>query len=169
MDAIIGVMLFTKARLPVEPAIRDWIEKEWAWLTDNLGITEFRAIEPSDEYFPDRWDGTPEAANKLFLRVVDYAGVAGDRVELGLVPPQEEAPPALIQQGERYLLPLEASELRNPTVTVAILARKLALIRLKDAGVDFDRDDLPLLADLACVVLGLGIFNANAAVPEVPR
>ena len=166
---MISAMLFTKARLPVEPAIREWIDEHWTWLVETLGVRDFRVIEPSDEYFPDPWDGSPEAAIKLFARVVGYTGLAGDRVELGLVPPQAEAPPALIQQGERFVLPLEATELRNPTVTVAILARKMALIRLKDAGVDFDRDDLPLLADLACVVLGLGIFNANAAVPELPR
>jgi hypothetical protein len=78
-------------------------------------------------------------------------------------------PPALVKKDEKFLLPLETSELRDPTVAVAIMARKLALLRLMDAGLDMGRDDLPLLMDLAVVVLGLGIFNANAAVPQVPR
>jgi hypothetical protein len=74
-----------------------------------------------------------------------------------------------VKKDDKFVLPLEISELRDPAVTVAILSRKLALLRLMDAGLDLKRDDLPLLMDLACVVMGLGIFNANAAVPQVPR
>jgi hypothetical protein len=165
-------MLFTRAKLPVEPAIREWIDEQWDWLvaTFNMGdLAEHDIIEPTGEYFPERWGPSPEAVEALFTRVVEYTEVEPGRVALGLIDAQDEAPPALVEADGRYLLPLEVSELRDPTVVVAILSRKLALLRLMDAGVDLNRDDLPLVTDLACVVLGLGIFNANAAVPQVPR
>jgi hypothetical protein len=165
-------MLFTRARLPVDTAIREWIDEQWPWLVDKLNmgdLAEHDIIEPTNDYFPDKWAATQEAVQNLFARVVEYAEVAPARVELALIEQQEEMPPALVKKDDKFLLPLEVSELRDPTVAVAILARKLALLRLMDADLDLKRDDLPLLMDLACVVLGLGIFNANAAVPKVPR
>lgn len=165
-------MLFTKARLPVEPAIREWIDEQWPWLVDKLNmgdLAEHDIIEPTNDYFPDKWAATREAVQALFARVVEYTEIDPARVELALIEQQEEMPPALVKQDDKFLVPLETSELRDPTVAVAILSRKLALLRLMDAGLDMDRDDLPLLIDLAVVVLGIGIFNANAAVPKVPR
>lgn len=166
-------MLLTRAKLPVDDAIRDWIDEQIPWLAGELNIADIGAgeiIEPTDEFFPDRWDGTPDAGVAMFKRVCTYTGVDPARVELAYMQAQEgDPPPALIQRDNKVLLPFEVTELRNPTVAVAIMARKLALLKLIDAGVDTGRDDLPLLADLACVMLGLGIFNANAAVPELPR
>lgn len=166
-------MLFTKARLPVDEATREWIDEQTEWLREKLGIgdlADIEIIEPTPQYFPDEWDGSPESGQGMFRRLCEYAGVDAARVELAFVRPQPgEPPPALVRQGDNVLLPFEVTELGNPTVSAAIMARKLALLRLIDAGVDTDRDDLPLLADLACVLLGLGIFNANAAVPELPR
>lgn len=165
-------MLFTKARLHIKTEIREWIDEQWPWLVEKLNmgdLAEHLVIEPTDEFFPDKWEASREAVQNLFGTVVEYAEVDRDRVLLGLLEPQEEMPAALLKQDDKYLLPIEISELRDPTVVVAILSRKLALLRLIDAGLDLKRDDLPLLMDLACVVMGLGIFNANAAVPQVPR
>jgi hypothetical protein len=165
-------MLFTKARLAIEPAIREWIDEQWPWLVDKLNmgeLAEHSVIEPTNDYFPDKWEPSQQAVQNLFARVVEYTEIDSTRVELALIEPQEEMPPALVKKDDKFLVPLETSELRDPTVAVAILSRKLALLRLMDAGLDMKRDDLPLLMDLAVVVLGLGIFNANAAVPQVPR
>jgi hypothetical protein len=165
-------MLFTKARLHIDDAIREWIDEQWPWLVEKLNmgdLAEHAIIEPTDEWFPDEWGPNREAVENLFKRVVEYAEVDNERVELELVEPQEEMPAALVEKEDKVVLPLEVSELGDPAVAVAILSRKLALLRLKDAGLDLSRDDLPLLMDLACVVLGLGIFNSNAAVPQVPR
>lgn len=169
---MIGAMLFTKARLHIDDAIREWIDTQWPWLVEKLNmgdLAEHLVIEPTNEFFPHKWEATREAVENLFNTVVEYAEVDPARVELGLLEPQDEMPPALVKKDDKFVLPLEISELRDPAVTVAILSRKLALLRLMDAGLDLKRDDLPLLMDLACVVMGLGIFNANAAVPQVPR
>ncbi|MBZ0136844.1 MAG: hypothetical protein K8I27_10765 [Planctomycetes bacterium] len=165
-------MLFTKARVHIDDATREWIDEQWPWLVEKLNmgdLSEHLIIEPTDEFFPHKWEPSREAIENLFATVVEYAEVDPARVELGLLEPQDEMPAALIKQDDKYLLPLEISELGDPAVTIAILARKLALLRLTEAGLDMERDDLPLLMDLACVVMGLGIFNANAAVPQVPR
>ena len=165
-------MLFTKARLHIKTEIREWIDEQWPWLVEKLNmgdLAEHLVIEPTDEFFPDKWEASREAVESLFATVVEYAEVDPKRVGLALVDPQDDMPAALVKTNERILLPLEVSELKDVTVTIAILARKLALLRLMDAGLDMKRDDLPLLIDLAVVVMGLGIFNANAAVPQVPR
>ncbi|MCA8911757.1 MAG: hypothetical protein KDB82_08630 [Planctomycetes bacterium] len=165
-------MLFTKAKLHIDDAIREWIDEQWPWLVEKLNmgdLAEHAIIEPTDEWFPDEWGPNREAVENLFARVVEYAEVEPERVSLELIEPQEEMPPALVKKDDKYVLPLEISELQSPAVAVAILSRKLALLRLMDAGLDMSRDDLPLLMDLACIVMGLGIFNANAAVPQVPR
>jgi hypothetical protein len=179
-------MLFTRAKLSIEPAIREWMDEQWDWLVDKLemgDLAEHTIIEPTNEFFPDDWGQSREAVEALFNRVVEYCEVDEARAELHLIEQQDEPPPALVKvkkedsdesadkdpRTEKYLLPVEVTELRDPTVVVAILSRKLALLRLIDAGLDMERDDLPLLTDLACVVLGVGIFNANAAVPQLPR
>lgn len=165
-------MLFTRARLSIDTAIREWIDEQWDWLIEKLDmgdLSEHAIIEPTQEWFPESWGATREAVEALFGRVVEYAEVDPARLELALIEQQEEMPPAIVKKDDKVLFPLEITELRDPTVVIAILARKLALLRLMDAGLDLKRDDLPLLMDLACVVLGFGIFNANAAVPQVPR
>ena len=165
-------MLFTKARLHIDDATREWIDEQWPWLVEKLNmgdLSEHLVIEPTDEFFPHKWERSREAVENLFTTVVEYAEVEPERVALELLDPQEEMPPALIKQDDKYVLPLEISELGSPAVAIAVLARKLALLRLTEADLDMDRDDLPLLMDLACVVMGFGIFNANAAVPQVPR
>lgn len=166
-------MLFTRAQLHIDTALREWMDEQWDWLVEKLNmgdLADHAIIEPTTEWFPDEWGPTREAVEALFARVVEYTEVDPARVELALIEAQDEMPPALVDKDGKYLLPLEVTELGDPAVAVAILSRKLALLRLMDAGVDVEkRDDLPLLMDLACVVMGIGIFNANAAVPQVPR
>ena len=49
-------MLFTKAKLHIDDAIREWIDEQWPWLVEKLNmgdLAEHAIIEPTDEWFPD--------------------------------------------------------------------------------------------------------------------
>lgn len=162
-----------KATCPVEPAIRDWLDAEWAGLKRDLGLdlSSRPVLEPSDEYFPDPWRRDPASAQAMLVRLCGYMGVDASTVEVAFYQPDPatESPPMLARQGDRFLLPFDVTELASPAASAAVLARKLALLRLVLAGIDQAREDLPLLGDLATVALGAGVITANAAVPELPR
>lgn len=162
-----------KATCPVDPAVREWLDAQWHALKVSLQVdTAARpVIEPSDEYFPDPWRRDPASAQAMLVRLCGYMGVDPSIVELAMYQPDPaaETPPMLARHAGKFLLPFDVTELGSPAASAAILARKLALLRLVAAGVDQSRDDLPLLGDLATVVLGLGLITANAAVPELPR
>lgn len=164
--------MFTKARIPVDDALREWTDDRLDWLKKNIGEESLSkpVIEPSDEFFPFNWNPDGESLVNLLGTLATYAGIDIDRLAIAPVEPTGgEPPPAIIKQKGKLVLPIETSELREISVAASILIRKLMLIKLQDAGVEDGENDLPLLADLAAVYTGLGIFCANSATPQAPR
>ena len=45
-------------------------------------MTNAVVVQPTAEFFPDRWDGSTEAARNLFGRVCGYMGIGRVEVEL---------------------------------------------------------------------------------------
>ena len=70
---------------PCDPAAKQWVEERLKWLTQEFGLhilLERPIILPTEEYFPDPWDGTPKAVRRMFRRVCGYMGVDADTLEL---------------------------------------------------------------------------------------
>ncbi|MDC1142718.1 hypothetical protein OAU50_06475 [Planctomycetota bacterium] len=164
--------MFTKARIPVDDAIREWTDERLDWLKENFGSDSLSrpVVEPTEEFFPFNWQPDAESLVNLLGTLSAYAGVDPERLGLTVVENTgAEPPPAIIKEGGKLILPVESSELRDINVVSSILIRKLMFIRLLDAGVDERESDLPLLSELTAVYLGLGIFCANTVTPKAPR
>jgi hypothetical protein len=164
---------------PCDPAAKAWVEDRLRWLTGQFGLhvlLERPVILPTEEYFPDPWDGSPKAARRMFHRVCEYMGVDPDAVELRFYDAKPSALHALdptfgIAAGtwsaaEQSLQPgvitLERAGLGRPADLVGVMAHELAHQRLLgERRADPHAFDNELLTDLTAVFHGFGVFLAN--------
>ena len=108
-------------------------------------------------------------------RVAIFAALATVALALWLATATRDEGDARLSGADRVERPHVARALHGSPVADAREAHPDAtatVVAVRAEGevlISASRDDLPLLMDLACVVMGLGIFNANAAVPQVPR
>ena len=173
---------FFSARCPVDEEMRKWVEYRMAWLTGEFGLETWwsaPAVTPTDEFFPDRFDGSEHAVEIMLQRVCQYMGINPDKVTLRLY---DEGRHAELRQGlaihsegggsagrythdEKHIVMIEASGLSDTAGLVATIAHELSHVRLLGEGrVTGDEDDHEQLTDLATVFFGLGVFNANSVV-----
>ena len=149
-----------KPRCPVGCREKGWVEVRMRWLGDQLGterLTRCEVILPSEQYFPDAYDGTPEAARRLLDRLCQYVGVYPPQIDLQIRPKgtdYEPAGPNVIQVME-FMLP-------DPMVLASTLVHELTYQVLHERKVLGDEPDRHWTTDLATVLFGLGIFTANA-------
>ena len=57
---------------PCDSAAKSWVEDRLQWLSKQFGLhilLERPIILPTAEFFPDPWDGTPEASGRLWRAV----------------------------------------------------------------------------------------------------
>ena len=79
-------------KLPISEEERRWIDQGFARLEKMLGrrrMLEAEVIQPAAEYFPDPYDKTPAALEKLFQRVCGYMQVDRSGIELEIFPDEE--------------------------------------------------------------------------------
>ncbi len=162
---------------PCDPAAKCWLEQRLEWLARNFGLhllLERAVILPTDEFFPDPYDGTPAAVRRMFRRVCHYMEVDPNRVEIKLF--TDRTPGAVgatrgfaagtWQGGEgpwqKGIIRIERSSLDRPSDLVGIMAHELAHQRLLGEGrADPTAFDNELLTDLTAVYHGFGVFLAN--------
>ena len=80
---------------PCDPVAKEWVEYRLEWLTHEFGLhilLERPVILPTNEFFPDPYDGSPKTVRKLFRRVCEYMGVDSDDIELKLFTDRNEDP-----------------------------------------------------------------------------
>lgn len=143
-------------------------------------------VLPNGRFFPDRFDGTPDAVGRLFDRMRHHVGLDGLEIELVLVDADTKnvtsacssggcstSAKLAVLSGERvvstaeggYVAKLATSEASHPNVLTAALARALGDVFLLEA--DVARRLAPIerakVADLAATMLGLGVLVANGA------
>jgi hypothetical protein len=164
---------------PVDPEIRDWIERRMNWLIDQFGrnrLLNAPVVLPRAEFFPDAYDGSDESVRLLLNRVCQYMGLLPETIHLSLY---EERPPlhteglvegttGLYQEaGGAFRIWLEARGLDDPLALVATMAHELGhVVLLGQRRISPDDDDHEPLTDLLTVFLGLGVITANAVVRE---
>jgi hypothetical protein len=164
---------------PCDPAAKAWVEDRLRWLTKQFGLHTFLErpiILPTEEFFPDPWDGSPKAARLMFQRVCEYMGVAPNKVELQFFDAKPDSlhrlDPALgIAAGtwsgtadpwQRGVIRLERGGLDRPADLVGVMAHELAHQRLLGGGrADPNAFDNELLTDLTAAFHGFGVFLAN--------
>ena len=59
-----------KPTCPCDPAAKQWVENRLRWLTRQFGLgilLERPVILPTAEFFPDPWDGSPRAAQRMLV------------------------------------------------------------------------------------------------------
>ncbi len=164
---------------PLDPDAKTWVESRLLWLRDEFGADDLIAkpiVEPTDEFFPDRYDGSRAAVKTMFRRVCGYMGVRPSAVRLEFLRPSAN-PLFLVNDGgeavpteaaglyEGRVIRVNENEMADPMSLVGTLAHELAHQRLLGEGrLDPDVYDNELLTDLTVVFHGLGVFLAN-----VPR
>lgn len=165
---------------PCDPEAKRWVEDRLQWLTRQFGLHIFLerpVILPTDQFFPDPYDGSPKAVKRMFRRVCSYMQVDPDDVEIKLYTDQTPGSVVAIDPTRGYaagtweggegpwqkgVIRIERTALDRPADLIGTMAHELAHQRLLGEG-RFDRDafDNELITDLTAVYHGFGVFLAN--------
>jgi hypothetical protein len=180
---------FLPPRCPVEDAeTKRWIEERFEWLFDQFAVERLRArvILPTPEFFPDKFDYSPESYVAMFERIRGYMGLAEEQIRLGFYAEEADHRPGGSMPGVLYstkgtaglyhgvrsedgklVVMVEAKQMRDPTAFVATVAHELGHVLLLGQGrLSRDEPDHEPLTDLLTIFFGLGVFTANANIHE---
>jgi hypothetical protein len=170
--------------LPAETQLR-WILSHTATLLAQGAEPVRGLILPTGEFFPDRFDGSPQSVASLMRRVQDHAGLGDLKVDLNLVSPEGETQKVSCSSGAcggtgtidakldrvarrddgSYLVTIPAAEVMNSTVLTTGMIRAVAFMFMTEADAyagTLAVDQEPL-TDLAAVMLGFGVLLANGS------
>ena len=179
-------------KLPVTDEQRVWVDNGFRLLERLLGrhrMLEAKVVEPTAEDFPDPYDKTPEAVERLFSRVCAYMRVDRGSIKLEVFPDETEELRDLLpawsaggqspagvylhahqresQTGDdddRMVVAIRSSIVKEPLSLVATVAHELGHVILLGGNLmRHDTKDHEPMTDLLTVFLGLGIFTANSA------
>ena len=92
----------SKPYCPVDPSAKDWIERHLKWLSQQFPsniFTDRPLVVPTEEFFPESYEPSKEAAKALFARICRFMGVSEDRVSLKFE--KEDPAPILMWDGSR--------------------------------------------------------------------
>jgi hypothetical protein len=179
-----------KPTCPVDPEAQKWVDGRFQWLQDELGQETPRKVNvvlPTPEFFPDVYEGRPDDAQSMLLRVAGYMNVDPGRFKLfifsdgdpataqtlglretshgaGLYVP---ADPEGDKASTRARIGLEHRQLGDPMALVATLAHEIGHeILLGQNRVSREQPDHEPLTDLLTVFQGMGIFTANSTIRD---
>src|SRR5208337_4072351 len=188
-------MLGLSPKLPICAEDRQWVDEGFRRLDTMLGrrrMLEATVILPAAEYFPDPYDETPAAVEKLFCRVCAFMKVQRDRIDLEIFPDETEELHKLLpswrskheksaaglyvhetgdveseekpNEENRAVVAVKSTLLKDPLSLVATVAHELGHVILLGGGLmKRETADHETMTDLLTVYLGFGIFTANSA------
>jgi hypothetical protein len=144
-------------------------------------------VEPNGEYFPDEFKLEPAAIDRLMRRMMTYAPLASDlEVQLAFLEPEtpeggaggcgsgacgpgdkskggKARPVGAVETEDGYAVVLEQSDVVEPKLLTASLARSVGRLVLFEAGEDVDPRVEGALSELTAVGCGLGVILLNGA------
>ncbi len=148
-------MFGLSAKLPVSEEERQWINQGFHRLEKMLGrrcMLEAKVVLPTAEDFPDPYDKTPAAVEKLFQRVCAYMQVDRSAIELEIFPDETEELRKTLPYwrgdsggaaglythdaasedaaAKRMVVAIKSSQLEDPLVLVATVAHELGHVIL---------------------------------------
>lgn len=167
--------------LPSEPRLR-WMLRTCARLYAGGTEPVSGLVLPNGKYFPDDFDRTPAALERLLRRVQRHVGLDDIDVRLAVAAdPSATAAggcssgacaPALPgklgrvrREGGAYSVAIVPGEASHATVLTTVLARALSHVFLLEAELydEFDPLEAEQVLDVAGVMLGLGVLLSNGA------
>ena len=166
-----------KPACPVDVDQQHWVDGRFRWLQDQLGEQtplKLRVILPTPEFFPDPYQGRPEDAQAMLVRVAGYMNIDPSRFKLFLYSNDEaQGTAGLYIRGDGDTadsltrIGIESTKLADPMALVATLAHEIGHeILLGQNRVSRDQNDHEPLTDLLTVFLGMGIFMANSTIRD---
>jgi hypothetical protein len=166
-------------------------EERLRWMLRAAALLHERGAEPvsglvlpNNEFFPDAFDGTPKAVERLLGRMLGYAGLSDVTCGLQIVTPEGEVqksggcgsggcakpmaadgPTRRVERSDDgYTVTLSAGEARHATLLTTALARATAAVFLGEAELDEDLEGDPAAWIDACgAMLGFGVLLANGS------
>lgn len=178
-----------KIEPPVKEEMRQWIERAILWLTHTFGeeaVKKRKVLTPHYSDFPIKYNGEHQTAVDTMKIVAEQMEISPDDIQLDIyMEGQREIDTGGVfgsgrifmqqiegekysggkywgkQDDSKYHIGLEEKKLKEPVSMVATLAHELSHIKLLGEN-RIDKNNEPL-TDLATVIFGLGIFNANCA------
>src|SRR5688572_4651470 len=99
-------MIFFTPKCPVDNEAKEWIEHAFSWLTEELGSDVLRQSEvvlPTEEHFPDPYDGTRASVRRMVQRVCGYMDVDPNLIELQFFDSEadQHIHPLAVEEGRR--------------------------------------------------------------------
>jgi hypothetical protein len=182
-------MFGLSAKLPVSEEERQWVDQGFQRLAKMLGprgMLEAKVGLPTGEDFPDPYNKTPAAVEKLLQRVCTYMQLDRNAFDLEIFPDETEALRKTLpywrgnsggaaglythdaageaEATKRMVVAIKSSQLQDPFVLVATIAHELGHVILLGRGLlNPKTEDHEPLTDLLTILLGLGVFTANCA------
>jgi hypothetical protein len=138
-------------------------------------------IEPTPEFFPDRWAGGEPSVRRVLRRLLRYAELDSLEVHIRILeedPDKREEAPAkptgnglqadlwvVKLQGERCEFAVESTLLRDPLAFVAAAARAVAHVYRRHHGLEKRGDPLEeARIDVTTIYLGFGLVTTDATI-----
>ena len=180
-------------KLPISEEQRLWTDEGFKRLVKLLGrrrMLDARVVEPTAEDFPDPYDKSPEAVERLFSRVCAYMCIDRSSIELEIFQDETEELREILphwrgdaetraaglyvhaheqdrvsENGEgSMVVAVRSTMLKDPMSLIATVAHELGhVILLGGKLISPTTPDHESMTDLLTVFLGLGIFTANSA------
>lgn len=173
--------LFKSKPLLAEQELQ-WLVDTFVWAIENFDSDYFikhsQLVLPNQQYFPDAVSSIEEMANKVFERVVGYAGLQAWPIQL--VAPQQLQPQVFPHftfrnclRGEHAQLiaspnhsvhvSFNQNQINQPQDLVASFAGTLATIMIHHVGVlpPGGKELLPQATDALACFLGFGVMMSN--------
>lgn len=171
-------------KCPVDSESKEWIEQSFNWLTEELGphvLREVEVILPTEEHFPDPYDGSRTSIKRMAERVCEYMAIDPKAIDLQFFDSEDDnhIHPLALEEGRpqhdlgsylkrrdgKQVIRLDVNQSRNPQMMVATIAHELAhAILIGEDRLDPEHPDHEPITDLLTVFYGLGVFNANTTV-----
>lgn len=151
----------SKPQCPCYPLAKEWVEQRLLWIREQFGTTIFDdrpLVFPTDDFFPDDYDSSEDAARAVLRRVAHLMDVPSDRVVLRL---EDIGLPT--DFAKRWTITVDRRELAHPHRLITIFASELALGRLFAEDREGDVFDAALLTALTASALGFAIFLASSS------
>ena len=175
MFAVLG---WLRPRCPIDSGAKRWVEDRIGWLLGQFGrerLLNAEMLVPARTFFPDHYDNSEAAARALFDRTCAFMGVKPADVELVFYQPTHR--PGFARSLLRKSLPwvgqwvpregnnlvrVDVKLLPLPELLLAVYAHELShQLLLGSKRICAEDRDHELVTDLATVLFGLGVFNAN--------
>jgi hypothetical protein len=145
-----------------------WVETRMRWLGEQLGIerlTRCQVVLPTEDFFPDVYDATPQAAGRLLDRVCGYMQVNPGEISVKVFSQEElagiDAPREI---NELWLLD---AQLNDPMALTASFATHAAYYLLMQRKLLQGDRGWKWTMELATVYFGMGVFVANTTIREL--